>query len=646
MHDDQPMPVTLAIADCRTDLRVLGFQGQEGLNEVYRYDIDLVGTDPHLDLASWSGRDAFLSFGPPGCGVHGRVSEAVQRYAGTCLSHYRLSLMPSLHLLGQRSQRRVHSQLTAPALIARLLEEHDIDAGGYRFDALVGLYPVQAIRVQYDETDLHFLQRVCEEEGIHFHFEHSRERHHLVFADDPASFAEHSSPLRFDHDGDGPALRHLAQHWLTTRAEPCVPMHVPGPESADTPALPGLDQAVAINDVIDEPAGLHPADIGQGLRRQRAIRDLQRLRCGRQRVRGASNRTDVHSGHIVQVLGHPEARLNDHWLITRIEHSATRLDLLEGCDPHDIAAIVGNAQALALKRDITDPPQGYRNTFDAVPWTMTYRPALRHLRPRVRGEQCATVMDSRPDEHGRLPIRFDWQPVRFDDAPTGAWPLAYVLRGADTGLAQLLPGSHVFVAHFDGDPERPVICGVAPEPAPPNALDIRLDGVPVDVPRICVQPGQRLHVRGHTSIALRGAQATVDMDPQGIALRGSRVMRVCAPVENTGSAWAGPDLRLTRKPGLRGGPLADCVWYIVRMPRPGLEHLPRIDPRHILFEGTSDAQGYLGLGVVLRRLRAAFYNAEPHALCLAYPGHCVALHAWFEQNWTEQQRHAFRLSGL
>ncbi|MDG6404433.1 contractile injection system protein, VgrG/Pvc8 family, partial [Pseudomonas quasicaspiana] len=31
----------------------------------------------------------------------------------------------------------------------------------------------------------HFVRRLCEEEGIHFHFQHSPDEHLLVFADDP-----------------------------------------------------------------------------------------------------------------------------------------------------------------------------------------------------------------------------------------------------------------------------------------------------------------------------------------------------------------------------------------------------------------------------------------------------------------------------
>ncbi|RML87956.1 Rhs element Vgr protein, partial [Pseudomonas syringae pv. maculicola] len=51
--------------------------------------------------------------------------------------------------------------------------------------------------VQYDETDLHFVQRLCEEEGVHYHFQHSQEGHVLVFGDDQTVFPKLSGPTAY-----------------------------------------------------------------------------------------------------------------------------------------------------------------------------------------------------------------------------------------------------------------------------------------------------------------------------------------------------------------------------------------------------------------------------------------------------------------
>lgn len=650
MRDEQPMPITLAIAECQSDLSVIGFKGEDALNEIYRYDIDLVSSDPYLDTAGWPGRDAFLCFGPLHCGVHGQVIDVVQHYAGTHLSHYRLTLGPSLQLLDRRRQRRIHPNLTVPELIARLLQEHDIEPCAYRFDKAVGLYPRQAAWVQYDETDLHFLHRVCEEAGVHFRFEHHPDRHVLVFADDPVTFPLQLPPLHFAPDGPQPALGHLGQLWafppVARRSLALVGNERP---QAPTPS-PRESRERAVNDVIDEPAVAHPTDIAASLRRQRGMRDLERLRCERRRVQGSSNRADLSSGKVMQVQAHPETLLNDEWLIINIRHCARQMDVLEGCDPHDITAIVEAAGSLACCAEESPVPHGYRNNFDALPWAMIYRPPLKHAKPQAFGEQSATVMSGQVDDQGRLPVRYDWQPLDPNDSCPQPCLSAHVLRGSDPALDRLQPGTRVVVAHFDGDPERPVICGVQPKPDT-AALNLHVDGVKVDPAQLRLQPeaAQHLHLEASRELTLHGAQATVELNERRIRICGPQTVKASplnATAEATESASTCTDLRLTREAGLRGEPIANCAWYIVRMARPGFEHLARIDPQHILFEGTTDAQGYLGLGAAQRRQLAKHYNSQPYALCLVHPGQCLTLHGWFEQNWTAQQRQAFRLSGL
>ena len=60
----------------------------------------------------------------------------------------------------------------------------------YRFELATGHYPLRPFCIQYEESDLALLQRLCEEEGIHYHFEHQRDGHVLVLADDSLSFPQ------------------------------------------------------------------------------------------------------------------------------------------------------------------------------------------------------------------------------------------------------------------------------------------------------------------------------------------------------------------------------------------------------------------------------------------------------------------------
>ncbi len=54
--------------------------------------------------------------------------------------------------------------------------------------------------MQYDESDLRFIQRLCEEEGIHYHFEHRPKGHVLVFGDDQTGFPKLGQPTAYVQD--------------------------------------------------------------------------------------------------------------------------------------------------------------------------------------------------------------------------------------------------------------------------------------------------------------------------------------------------------------------------------------------------------------------------------------------------------------
>ena len=55
--------------------------------------------------------------------------------------------------------------------------------------------------------------------------------------------------------------------------------------------------------------------------------------------------------------------------------------------------------------------QGYRNHFTATPWTVSFRPALDHPKPRILGSQSAVVTgppgeEIHCDEYGRVKVQF------------------------------------------------------------------------------------------------------------------------------------------------------------------------------------------------------------------------------------------------
>ncbi len=245
---------SLTLDGLRHDLQVLAFNGHEGISRPYRFELELVGERAGLDLETFLHRPAFLAFTPQGQGVHGLVYGAAQGDAGKRLTRYRLTLVPHLAYLAQRNNQRIFQHLTVPQIVALVLEEHGILADAYRFQ-LGTRYPEREYCVQYDESDLHFVQRLCAEEGIHFHFRHSAEAHLLVFGDDQTVFPRLGRPTAYVHDSglvaDEPvikrfSLRLASRTTRTTRRDydfekPRLLLEAGNRPAADAPAEPDLE---------------------------------------------------------------------------------------------------------------------------------------------------------------------------------------------------------------------------------------------------------------------------------------------------------------------------------------------------------------------------------------------------------------------
>ncbi|MFJ3483375.1 type VI secretion system Vgr family protein [Pseudomonas sp. NPDC090202] len=596
------MTMILETSDCPGDLQIISVSGHDSLNAPFRFEIDVVSRDPRFEQADMLQAGACLilaAAGQPEQRIHGQIFEWTQHYRGSGLSLYRLTLMPELQRLALRSCRRVLNGQSVPQIITGLLREHGVADDGFRFEHLLGVYPPRHHCVQFDESDLQLLQRLCAEEGIVFRFEHHHDRHVLVFSDDPAGFPECLQPAQVDDLAEHLSMRAChSSHWGAS--------YVPQPVTrlsdwADNDTLPAdINRAT-------------PADHRQQLRE----RQLQRLRCERRRVVGHSRLPWLVGGRVIRVEAHADLSLNDQWLLKEVHHVGKQWAAPDGCSPADQASLLqylgGHEPPVSVS---ADTPGAYHNTFEVTPWEMPFRPTLPARRPQINARQPVTQTSEKPDRLGRISFRYDWQIAGSDCWATvvGSLPA--------TGL-----GTRLQVAFFDGDPDQPLICGILDVGVEARTATTLVD-LPCEQRSVRLQPGQHLILNSQDEWLLRSAAASIHVTADGIGFspvtlagpRAASTARQSPPEPPEGPQ----DLQL-RHPELSGRVLPHCAWYIVRMAKLDLKRLPRLCADDILFEGETDADGWLGLGrddlVRLLQLQREF----PGQLCLAHPGHCRAL---------------------
>lgn len=113
---------------------------------------------------------------------------------------YRLEVVPRLWFLDQTVDCRIFQQQTAQQILQEIFAEHDVSPVDFR---LFGTAPVRPYTTQFDETDLQFAQRIMQESGYFYFFEHSQSKHTLVIADRNQAFRPQVEPLhRVIYQGD------------------------------------------------------------------------------------------------------------------------------------------------------------------------------------------------------------------------------------------------------------------------------------------------------------------------------------------------------------------------------------------------------------------------------------------------------------
>jgi type VI secretion system secreted protein VgrG len=441
----------LTVDGIDSDFQVLSFTGREALNTPFEFELELVSEKASINLESVLHKLAFLQLSPTGTGIHGLVYSIAQGEAGKRLTRYKISLRPQLAYLAHRVNQRIFQQMTVQQIISKVLEEHGILASDYHFQ-LSAIYPERIYCVQYDESDLDFIQRLCEEEGIHYHFQHTASGHKLTFGDDQTVFPK-LAPVAYQQDSglvaDKPVvkrfgLRLATRTSRTTRRDyDFVKPKIELESDAKSSAQPDLEDYDYPGRFVDRERGKHLAN-----------RALERHRSDYRLAEGNSDQPILVTGHFLALTDHANPTWNDLWLLTEILHEGKQPQVLEE----------------SVTSDTTDNKddfhQGYRNRFSAIPWDVPYRPPLDHPKPKVLGTQSAVVCGPEGeeiycDQYGRVKVQFFWDREGKHDDMTSCWMRVASSWAAETFGSINIPrvGMEVLITFLEGDPDQPLITG-------------------------------------------------------------------------------------------------------------------------------------------------------------------------------------------
>ena len=448
--------------------------GHEALSELFSYTVDLRAVSPaaeqflaESDPDEMIGREMTITIelDGMGTGLLGGVGAGHREITGVIadIEHvggvaenrlYRFTLRPWLWLATQTSDFKSFQKKTVIEILDEVLADYPFSVEK-RLDTSV--YPKLIWEVQHGETDAHFFQRLTEEYGITYFFEHDSGHHRLILASESGAYrqfsseAYHTLPIypsgfKIDHE-------HLVRFDPVNRLRTgSVTLNDYDPRKPRANLTKGNSQPRDTS-FADFERYEYPGDyIDPAAGEMRA-----RIRMEERRARGAGALRGVVAGCTYMVSNHSNPALNREYLVT-----GATLEL------EDVGGESGSRQRFACRVD-----------FEGHPTDEVFRPPRTVAKPRVSGLQRAVVTGPKNQEiwcndHGCVIVQFEWD--RYGNRDENSSPWIRVVNGwsGDQFGAMHIPriGQEVIVAFLNGDPDCPLIVGRAPNQLnlPPWAL--------------------------------------------------------------------------------------------------------------------------------------------------------------------------------
>ena len=170
------------------DIGVVELKLVERLSAPYRADL-ILACEETLTLEDVVGKEGLLTIAGDQADrqLHGMISRFAQTGRRGRFILYEAQLVPQMWLMSQKQDSRIFQNQGARDIITEILNDDQIPADRTAF-RLQETYAAKDYSVQYQETDLAFLSRILESEGIWYFFEQEENKHVAVFADSRSAY--------------------------------------------------------------------------------------------------------------------------------------------------------------------------------------------------------------------------------------------------------------------------------------------------------------------------------------------------------------------------------------------------------------------------------------------------------------------------
>lgn len=440
---------------------VVGFHGSETISGIYQFDVGVkVPSSTVIDLDAVLDAEAVFTLEHDGTEHkrHGLLRSFEMRQTAGNYSYYEASLVPRVWRLSLYPTNEVFvgpDFQTVDGILDTVLARGGFSNGNdFDLSGLTASYPDRDYTCQFGETDLAFISRLMERDGIWYYFEQGADAEKLMLCDD-AAYPALASDAIFAVTPDDNNRYATVQSWVCRKQR--MPREVVLRDYNYT--QPSLD--VSGTAEVD-PNGLGSVFVygdnfstGEEGARLAQVR-AEELACRKTLFHGQGAIPAFAAGHTFALTGNPAqgGAWNDrNYLLLAVTHEGENLD-----NPANAA---------------NNRPR-YSNSFTAMPTDLQFRAERTTPKPRFDGTMTAVVYAesatsalAEVNETGHYRVRLPFDRAGSDGEKASHWiRMAQPYAGEEQGMYfPLKANTEVLLTFINGDPDRPIIAGAVPNGA-------------------------------------------------------------------------------------------------------------------------------------------------------------------------------------
>ncbi|WP_353646401.1 type VI secretion system tip protein VgrG [Mesorhizobium sp. WSM2239] len=432
-----------------TTLTFTHLLGRDEISRCFAFTVGFVSTDPDINPLKMLGGTVSIEgeSADPKRWFSGLISEFRLTRIEDRLAYYEAVVRPWLWFLGNTTDCRIFQAMSVIEIVEEIFSKHGSPKMEKR---LQGSYQPREYCVQYDETDLDFVQRLLEHEGIMYFFEYADGEHTLILVDAMSKLKPAPGygtvPYHFEGQGARRDVEYITDWVPGSSVRPGAYAHTdydfkkPGAD-LKAQSVQTLSHKLDSGENYRQP-GAH-LDVGRG-DKIAAIR-REEIQAPHQRIAAAGTVRGLFSGCTFKLEGFPREDQNQEYLVLSAEYKLF--------DP-------------GYRSGVETEGENFQVVLGVAPTTLPYRPPRITPRPIMRGPQTATVVGPSgeeifTDEYARVKVQFHWDRKGKKDQNSSCFVrVSQSWAGSGWGFIQIPRiGQEVIVDFIEGDPDLPIITG-------------------------------------------------------------------------------------------------------------------------------------------------------------------------------------------